>query len=110
MSYNTIFKIDLISKYPNTQVQDTLRVFENIIIYHARRKVFRVYKSNLKTKWNKVLGYCSRSEEYTEDRYMDRYLDEYEIDSTYEVYCTNDDISDLRTIEDLRNRYAEYFI
>ena len=104
------FRLGLITKYPITQVNDTFYLYKTVIIYHTSRGVFRVYKDNIKTKWNKVLQYCIKNEEYTEDRYLHRYLDEYEMYDKYEVFCTNDDISNLRTIEDLKNKYAEFFI
>ena len=85
--------------------------YKNIVVYHEERKVFRLFDRSRRSKWNKVLGYCSKSLEYAaSDDMIDRTLREYEKSSTYWIFYTNEDLSKYRTIHDIRDAYPENFI
>ncbi|RLC45869.1 MAG: hypothetical protein DRH57_07195 [Candidatus Cloacimonadota bacterium] len=86
--------------------------YDNIVVYHRTRKVFRLFDRSQRSKWNKVLGYCSKSMEFADsDSMIDRTLNEYTKNkSLYTMFYTNDDLSDYRTIEDIADAYPQNFI
>lgn len=95
----------------NKNLSGVLMNYSNVVVYHRTRKVFRLFTSSERSKWNKVLGYCHKSMEFAaEDRFIDRTLDEYEKCPTYVIFYTNDDLTDYRTIEDVADTYPENFI
>ena len=85
--------------------------FTHIVVYHRTRKVFRIFTTSQRSKWNKTLKYCSKSMEFADsDAMIDRTLKEYQKSSTYAMYYTNEDLSPYRTIENVTDAYPENFI
>lgn len=85
--------------------------YNNIVVYHRTRKVFRIFDRSQRSKWNKVLGYCQKSLEYAaSDEMIDRTLKEYQKSGTYVMYYTNEDLSEYRTITDVTDAHPENFI
>ena len=81
--------------------------YTNIIVYHKVRKMFRLFNSSQRSKWNKVLKYCGKSMEYVDSEAMiDRTLNEYvKSKGTYAIFYTSDDLSDYRSIDDVADAY-----
>ena len=96
----------------NKQLADVQMNYDNIVVYHKRREVFRLFTQSQRSKWNKVLGYCSKSMEFADsDSMIDRTLNEYvKSKGTYTIFYTNDDLSEYRTIEDIADEYPQNFI
>jgi len=90
---------------------DIQRNYDNIVVYHNTRKVFRLFDSSRRSKWNKVLKYCSKSLEYADsDEMISRTLREYVRRDNYSVFYTNDDLSEYRTIDEVITAYPQNFI
>ncbi len=93
------------------QLADAQMNYDNIVVYHKVRKVFRLFDRSQRSKWNKVLKYCTKSLECAaSDDMIDRTLREYVKSGTYAVFYTNDDLSDYRSIADIVDAYPQNFI
>jgi phosphopentomutase len=96
----------------NKQLADAQMNYYNIVVYHKSRKVFRLFTQSQRSKWNKVLKYCSKSLEFADsDAMIDRTLNEYvKSKGTYTIFYTNDDLSEYRSLEDIADAYPHHFI
>lgn len=99
------------------QLQHLLLNNYTVIIYHRKRKAFRTFAGNYKSKWNKVLGYCGRSVDYSEDRYFNRIIKDYHKQSgafntshTYLIMYSKEDLSSYRTLEGMVEEIPSAFI
>jgi len=94
------------------QLADAQMNYDNIVVYHKTRKVFRLFDRSQRSNWNKVLKYCVKSLECAaSDDMIDRTLREYAKNkSLYSIFYTSDDLSEYRSIEDIADAYPHHFI
>lgn len=99
-------------KLKDTQLAHAQMNYDNIVVYHKVRKVFRLFTTSQRSKWNKVLKYCPKSMEFADsDAMIDRTLKDYEKNKAqYAIFYTNDDLSDYRSIDDIVDAYPQNFI
>ena len=96
----------------NKQLADVQMQYNNIVVYHKSREIFRLFNRSQRSKWNKVLKYCTKSMEFAaSDDMIDRTLREYVKDkSLYTIFYTSDDLSEYRSLRDIAEAYPQYFI
>lgn len=86
--------------------------YNTIIVYHKTRKVFRTFNySDQKSKWNRILGYCERSLEFTESRFINRTLKDYlNSPGTYLIMYSQEELTSVRTMKDLMEDRPSVFV
>lgn len=94
------------------QLADAQMNYTNIVIYHKDRKMFRLFNLSQRSKWNKVLKHCHKSMEFSDsDAMIDRTLNAYTKNrSIYDIFYTNEDLTEYRSIEDVADAHPEFFI